>query len=64
MPLNEDQATRAGLRYIPLPYCRDDSEKSARKIILSYNPEWESPVNKIEFVHFANGLTNTVCLPS
>lgn len=61
MPSNDGFA-RAELRYIPLSYCRDDSENSARKIILNYNPEWENPVNKIEIVQFANGLTNTVCL--
>ncbi|KAJ5538958.1 hypothetical protein N7513_007290 [Penicillium frequentans] len=59
MPSNDGFA-RAELRYIPLSYCRDDSENSARKIILNYNPEWENPVNKIEIVQFANGLTNTV----
>lgn len=64
MPSNENGLAHAGLKYIPLSYCRDDSEDSARKINLSYNPAWASPANKIEFVHFANGLTNTVCLLS
>ena len=51
------------LRYIPLSYSPADSQASALRLILTLNPNWEGPENKIEFVRFTDGITNTVCLP-
>lgn len=48
------------LRYIPLSYTPADSQASALRLILSLNPDWEGPGNKIEFVRFTDGITNTV----
>lgn len=50
------------LRYIPLSYSPADSQSSALRLILTLNPDWEGPGNKIEFVRFTDGITNTVCL--
>lgn len=58
---NVNGATPA-LRYIPLSYSPADFQASALRLILALNPEWEGPGNKIEFVRFTDGITNTVCL--
>lgn len=58
---NVNGATPA-LRYIPLSYSPADSQASALRLILTLNPDWEGPENKIEFVRFTDGITNTVCL--
>jgi ethanolamine kinase len=49
------------LRYIPLTYTPADSQASALRLILTLFPHWEGPGNKIEFVRFTDGITNTVC---
>lgn len=48
-------------RYIPLSYTHADSHASALRLVLALNPDWEGPGNKIEFVRFTDGITNTVC---
>ena len=48
-------------RYIPLSYNHADSHASALRLILTLNPHWEGRDNKIEFVRFTDGITNTVC---
>lgn len=48
------------LRYIPLTYTPADSQASALRLILTLFPHWEGPGNKIEFVRFTDGITNTV----
>jgi hypothetical protein len=50
----------AALRYIPLTYTPADSQASALRLILTLFPHWEGPDNKIEFVRFTDGITNTV----
>lgn len=50
------------LRYIPLTYTPADSQASALRLILTLFPHWEGPDNKIEFVRFTDGITNTVRL--
>jgi ethanolamine kinase len=47
-------------RYIPLSYSHADSQASALRLILTLNPDWEGPGNKIEFVRFTDGITNTL----
>ncbi|KXG46845.1 Choline/ethanolamine kinase [Penicillium griseofulvum] len=47
-------------RYIPLSYNHADSQASALRLILTLNPDWEGPGNKIEFVRFTDGITNTL----
>lgn len=49
------------LRYIPLAYDHADSQSSVLRLVLTIKPEWEGPGNKIEFVRFTDGITNTVC---
>ncbi|KAJ5489219.1 hypothetical protein N7539_004109 [Penicillium diatomitis] len=48
------------LRYIPLTYSPADSQASALRLILTLFPHWEGPGNKIEFVRFTDGITNTL----
>ncbi|TQB77333.1 hypothetical protein MPDQ_002970 [Monascus purpureus] len=48
------------LRYIPLSYNHADSQTSALRLVLTLNPHWEGPDNKIEFVRFTDGITNTL----
>ncbi|EPS32287.1 hypothetical protein PDE_07247 [Penicillium oxalicum 114-2] len=48
------------LRYIPLTYSPADSQASALRLILTLFPHWEGPDNKIEFVRFTDGITNTL----
>jgi ethanolamine kinase len=49
------------LKFIPLSYNHADSQTSALRLVLTLNPQWEGPDNKIEFVRFTDGITNTVC---
>ncbi|KAA8651982.1 hypothetical protein EYZ11_001758 [Aspergillus tanneri] len=48
------------LRYIALSYNHADSQASALRLVLTLNPHWEGPENKIEFVRFTDGITNTL----
>ncbi|RHZ56177.1 hypothetical protein CDV55_102707 [Aspergillus turcosus] len=48
------------LRFIPLSYNHADSQASALRLVLTLNPQWEGPDNKIEFVRFTDGITNTL----
>ncbi|KAL1973543.1 hypothetical protein VTN31DRAFT_6178 [Thermomyces dupontii] len=48
------------LRFIPLSYNHADSHASALRLVLSINPHWEGPENRIEFVRFTDGITNTL----
>lgn len=45
---------------IPQTYTNDDSDASARRLILALRPEWSSSTSKIEFVRFTDGITNTL----
>ncbi|PYH87160.1 putative ethanolamine kinase [Aspergillus uvarum CBS 121591] len=54
------QQNGTALRYIPLSYNHADSHASALRLILTLNPDWEGPENKIEFVRFTDGITNTL----
>lgn len=47
-------------RYIAKSYNHADSQASALRLVLTLNPHWEGPENKIEFVRFTDGITNTV----
>lgn len=64
MGSSENQIATPNLRYIPLSYSPADSQASALRLILTLLPDWEGPENKIEFVRFTDGITNTVCLPA
>ncbi|KAF7590048.1 hypothetical protein BBP40_003301 [Aspergillus hancockii] len=48
------------LRYISQSYNHADSQASALRLALTLNPDWEGPDNKIEFVRFTDGITNTL----
>ncbi|KAL4894063.1 kinase-like domain-containing protein [Aspergillus ambiguus] len=50
----------SSLRYIPQSYNHADSQASALRLVLTLNPHWEGPDNKIEFVRFTDGITNTL----
>ncbi|KAJ5107371.1 hypothetical protein N7456_004046 [Penicillium angulare] len=56
----KNQTTAPNLRYIPLSYSPADSQSSALRLILTLFPDWEGPNNKIEFVRFTDGITNTL----
>ncbi|KAJ5777285.1 hypothetical protein N7520_000531 [Penicillium odoratum] len=60
MGSSENQAATPNLRYIPLSYSPADSQASALRLILTLFPDWEGPENKIEFVRFTDGITNTL----
>lgn len=60
MGSSENQTGAPSLRCIPLSYNPTDSQASALRLILTLNPDWEGPENKIEFVRFTDGITNTV----
>ncbi|KAJ5635882.1 uncharacterized protein N7484_009195 [Penicillium longicatenatum] len=60
MGSSENQIATPNLRYIPLSYSPADSQASALRLILTLLPEWEGPENKIEFVRFTDGITNTL----
>ncbi|KAI9372490.1 kinase-like domain-containing protein [Aspergillus egyptiacus] len=48
------------VRYIANSYNHADSHASALRLVLTLNPHWEGPENKIEFVRFTDGITNTL----
>ncbi|CRG84971.1 hypothetical protein PISL3812_02133 [Talaromyces islandicus] len=48
------------LRHIPLSYNNTDSQASALRLVLSINPHWEGADNRIEFIRFTDGITNTL----
>lgn len=50
----------SSLRYIAQSYNHADSQASALRLILTLNPHWGGPENRIEFVRFTDGITNTV----
>lgn len=50
------------LRYVPLGYDNDCSEKSALALVFNLRPEWEHSEGPIEIVKFKDGITNTVGL--
>lgn len=47
-------------RCISQSYNHADSQASALRLLLTLNPNWEGPENKIEFVRFTDGITNTL----
>lgn len=53
----------SALRHIPLSYSPADSQSTALRLILTLFPDWEGAGNKIEFVRFTDGITNTVRPP-
>ncbi|KAJ5587626.1 uncharacterized protein N7459_003391 [Penicillium hispanicum] len=57
---DHQNGTTPALRYIPLSYSPADSQSSALRLILTLIPDWEGPGNKIEFVRFTDGITNTL----
>ncbi|KAJ5091788.1 hypothetical protein NUU61_006658 [Penicillium alfredii] len=60
MGSTEIQTPASDFRYIPLSYSHADSQASALRLILTIHPDWEGPDNKIEFVRFTDGITNTL----
>ncbi|KAH6854421.1 kinase-like domain-containing protein [Chaetomium sp. MPI-CAGE-AT-0009] len=48
------------IRYIPLSYDSTNSEESARRLVLSICPDWQSPDSNVEFIRFTDGITNTL----
>lgn len=59
---DSENGVAPALRYIPLSYSPADSQATALRLILTLFPDWEGPENKIEFVRFTDGITNTVRL--
>ena len=48
--------------YISLSYSNAESQTSALRLILTLFPDWEHSDGNVEFIHFKDGITNTVCL--
>ncbi|KAF2735244.1 kinase-like protein [Polyplosphaeria fusca] len=48
------------VRYLPLLYDPKDSQNSALNLILTLRPEWRESKSTVEFVHFTDGITNTL----
>ncbi|KAI8959929.1 ethanolamine kinase [Daldinia sp. FL1419] len=48
------------LRHIPISYDSENSDASARELILALRPEWSGPDSNIEFIPFKDGITNTL----
>ncbi|KAF4980950.1 hypothetical protein FZEAL_3145 [Fusarium zealandicum] len=46
--------------FLDLAYDKEDSENSARKLIMTLVPEWGSEDSNVEFVRFTDGITNTL----
>ncbi|KAF3762284.1 kinase-like protein [Cryphonectria parasitica EP155] len=46
--------------FIPQTFTNNDSDASARSLILALRPDWSSPDSSIEFVRFTDGITNTL----
>ncbi|KAF9889749.1 hypothetical protein FE257_007055 [Aspergillus nanangensis] len=55
-----DAPSLSPLRYIPQSYNHADSQASALRLVLTLNPHWEGAGNKVEFVRFTDGITNTL----
>lgn len=45
-------------QYIPLCYDPANSDTSARALIFTLYPEWETSPGEVEFVRFKEGITN------
>lgn len=54
------EPTHHSVPTIPQTYTNDDSDASARRLILALRPEWSSSTSNIEFVRFTDGITNTL----
>lgn len=54
------EPARPSVPTIPQTYTNDDSDASARRLILALRPEWSSSASNIEFVRFTDGITNTL----
>ncbi|KAJ9194786.1 hypothetical protein DTO164E3_7207 [Paecilomyces variotii] len=55
-----EKTTENAPRYIAQSYNHADSQASALRLVLTLNPHWEGPENKIELVRFTDGITNTL----
>ncbi|OJJ63549.1 hypothetical protein ASPSYDRAFT_243093 [Aspergillus sydowii CBS 593.65] len=58
--INGSEAYAPPSRCISQSYNHADSQASALRLLLTLNPHWEGPENKIEFVRFTDGITNTL----
>ncbi|TDZ61947.1 putative ethanolamine kinase [Colletotrichum trifolii] len=50
----------AHVRFLPLSYDNEESHQSATRLILTVKPDWDTADDKIEFVRFTDGITNTL----
>ncbi|KAL0936615.1 choline ethanolamine [Colletotrichum truncatum] len=50
----------AHVRFLPFSYDSEDSQQSATRLILTVRPDWDTADDKIEFVRFTDGITNTL----
>ncbi|KAG5929340.1 hypothetical protein E4U42_006171 [Claviceps africana] len=48
------------VRFIPLSYDNNDSQKSAMELITTLFPHWAADEAHIDFVRFTDGITNTL----
>jgi len=51
---------RPKITWIPLSYSNEDSDASARRLVLAIRPEWGQEGSNLEFVRFTDGITNTL----
>lgn len=54
------QDALSSLKYIPQSYNNKDATSSVLRLIFTLRPDWQGEGNKIDFVRFTDGITNTV----
>lgn len=55
------QDALSSLKYIPQSYNNKDATSSVLRLIFTLRPDWQGEGNKVDFVRFTDGITNTVC---
>lgn len=59
-PGADPDATHRPILFIPDTFTNNDSDASARRLVLALRPEWSSADSQLEFVRFTDGITNTL----
>jgi len=60
MPAQRTNSLSEKVHLIPYTYDRTDSEASALRLVYQLEPSWETSEGEVKFVHFTEGITNTV----
>lgn len=60
MPAQRNNSLSEKIDLIPYAYDRNDSHASALRLVYQLEPQWETTEGEVKFVHFTEGITNTV----